>query len=64
MHSLVELSVSKCGPVTVPSLIGLTRLVALRIDLHDNDDYASHTDDPIDEDDTTYDSSCYTEIPT
>ena len=61
MHSLVELSFTECGLApTVPSLTALTQLVTLRIDLHDNDDYTSIE---IDEDDTTYDSSCYTEIP-
>jgi hypothetical protein len=63
MHSLVELSVTGCGNATPPSLRGLTRLVTLHIDLHDNEDYASYTDEPIDEDETTYDSSCYTKIP-
>jgi len=63
MHSLTELSFTTCGPVTLPSLRALTRLVTLHIDLHDNEDYASCVDTEIDDDDASHGPSCFTEIP-
>ena len=50
MHSLIELSFTTCGRVTLPSLHALTRLATLSIDLLDND-----TDEA--------DSSCFVRIP-
>lgn len=63
MYSLTELSLTACGLVTLPSLCGLSRLVNLHIDLHDNEDYTSCVDTAIDDEGNSVDSSCFTKIP-
>jgi hypothetical protein len=46
MSSLIELSVFACGHVRMPSMVELTRLTILSVDLRDNDSDSDEEEEP------------------